>query len=236
MKKKLFLALLITLLLLLTASTALAVSYSDYTCTSCGNPCKAWYPISYNGLDCHGPVCYSCGIYMKEAVVHCTPADGSATCVLAPSCSVCSYAMNSEYEPDPDAHSMTDWGYCNSTQHYRYCPDCRRAEEYGFHTGAEATCNEKTVCTLCGHTYGEVSNTHVHGEWAPVGGVSGGQVVPFQKEVTISLPMALEGFTLMRADLKDGQETRTEIPCTPENGTLTFTIRTEGLFLLVPAA
>lgn len=121
------------------------------------------------------------------------------------------------------------WTFYSLAMHVRRCVDCNEIAHSGFHTGGEATCNEKIVCTLCGHTYGEVSNTHVHGEWAPVGGglhESGCS----QCQETGTINCTLWGF------LKDGQETRTEIPCTPENGTLTFTIRTEGLFLLVPAA
>lgn len=67
-----------------------------------------------------------------------------------------------------------------------------------------------------------------------VAGVYGGKVVNIHGKVTITLSVVPESFTLVRVDITDGVETRTEIPFTLEKGQLTFSTDAAGLFRLVP--
>ena len=68
-----------------------------------------------------------------------------------------------------------------------------------------------------------------------VSGVYGGEIVDIHGPVTITIPVDCEGFTVVRVEIVDGAEVRTEIPFTLENGQLTIETATAGLFLLVPA-
>ena len=171
MKKKLFLALLTTLVLLLAATTALAVSPSDYNCPVCGEPCTEWY--GYHGGDgtvsVHSPACYSCNVFVWDTEFLCTPAEGTATCTFPAVCSVCGSPDWLGSAPDPNAHGdMSIWLYASPTQHYRYCLNCRAEAsiEYEDHYGGTATCNEHAVCEGCGEPYGEyASDNHDWEDW-----------------------------------------------------------------------
>ena len=171
--KKMFLALLTTLLLLLAATTALAVSPSDYNCLVCGEPCTEWY--SYNGEDgtvsVHAPACYICYAIVWDTVFPCTPAEGTATCISPARCSICGSPDWIGSAPDPNAHGdMSRWFYAGPTQHYRYCLDCvaEASYEYEDHYGGTATCSKPAICEGCGSSYGELSTEHAMSEWKSI--------------------------------------------------------------------
>ncbi len=173
MKKKLFLALLTTLLLLLAATTALAVSPSDYNCLVCGEPCTEWY--SYFNQDgtasLHSPACYICYTFVWDTEFLCTPAEGTATCILPAVCSVCGDLDWAGSAPDPNAHGdMSRWINTSPTQHYRYCLDCvaEASYEYEDHYGGTATCSKRAICEGCGGSYGELSTEHAMSEWKSI--------------------------------------------------------------------
>ena len=171
--KKMFLALLTTLLLLLAATTALAVSPSDYNCPLCGEPCTEWY--SYHSGDgttsLHSPACYICYTFVWDVEFICTPAEGTATCLYPARCSVCGSLDLLGSAPDPNAHvDMSRWLYASPTQHYRYCLDCyaEASIEYEDHYGGTATCTERAICEVCNAGYGELAaDAHSWGEWTP---------------------------------------------------------------------
>ena len=169
--KKMFLALLTTLLLLLAATTALAVSPSDYNCPVCGEPCTEWY--SYHSGDgtvsVHSPYCSSCSVIAKAAESPCTPVEGTATCMDAARCSVCGSPDWIGSAPDPNAHGdMSRWLYASPTQHSRYCLDCGANDEYEDHYGGTATCSKRAICEGCGGSYGELSTEHAMSEWESI--------------------------------------------------------------------
>lgn len=68
-----------------------------------------------------------------------------------------------------------------------------------------------------------------------VTGSYGGKVVHLNTPVDITISVEGEGLTLVRVDMVDGIEVRTEVPYTAKDGKLTFTADAVGLFLLVPA-
>ena len=177
MRKKLFPALLMTLLLLLTATTALAVSPSDYNCPVCGEPCTEWYPLtSEDGTaSCHTPACRSCWAYVWDAMFPCTPDEDTATCSSPALCSVCGYPDTLGSAPNASKHSISDWLYDGPTQHCRYCTECGadHTYEYEDHYGGTATCTERAVCEGCGAAYG-MPDTENH-DWDPWEGYDGNQ-------------------------------------------------------------
>lgn len=115
-----------------------------------------------------------------------------------------------------------------------------------------------TVCPICGEYEGGVlpvliadaasaSLPHgtliVRGGEIPVDGVTwaitvadsyAGERVELRNPAVVAIPTELTSFTLVRVDMADGAEVRTEVPFTVENGKLTFTAEQIGLFLLLP--
>ncbi len=155
-------------------------------------------------------------------------------------------------------HLYNHWDILGDNMHYTDCALCGEYTDvgcmlWGVYDGEILL----TVCPVCGE-FGEmlfevlfarddvavpIGTLLVRGLEAPfegalygitVAGVYGGEVVNIHGEVTITLPIELEGFSLVRVDVVDGVETRTEIPFTLEDGQLTFTTVAAGLFLLVP--
>lgn len=173
MKKKLFLALLTALVLLLAVTTALAVSPSDYNCPLCGEPCTEWYGyFSQDGTaSLHSPACYICYTFVWDVEFLCTPAEGTATCLYPAVCSVCGSLDPLGSAPDPNAHvDMSRWIYASPTQHYRYCLDCfaENSYEYEDHYGGTATCSTQALCADCESYYGDIDpDAHEWGDWFP---------------------------------------------------------------------
>ena len=165
MKKKLFLALLTALLLLLAATTALAVSPSDYNCPSCGEPCTGWFQHHDDTTSVHAPYCSSCGVMVGTATFPCTPAEGTATCMDAALCSVCGSPDWLGSAPDPNAHDWGGWEGFSASTHIRVCLDCG-AEEEAPHTGGDGAC--WTTCGECGWNYSNPDGEHRSlANWVP---------------------------------------------------------------------
>ena len=118
----------------------------------------------------HWKVC-GCGIKMNVA----DHTGGEATCIEKAKCEVCGVEYG-ELNPDNHKHTevkdakeatCTEKGYTGDT----YCKDCDEKISDGNdidalgHTGGEATCVNKAVCTRCGEEYGDLDpNNHKHTE------------------------------------------------------------------------
>ena len=119
----------------------------------------------------HWHECVGCG-GIKDSAPH---EGGEATCKHKAVCTVC----GNEYgEFDSTKHgetevrnakeaTCTEDGYTGDT----YCKDCEEKIADGTvinalgHTGGEATCKHKAVCTRCNQEYGELdANNHKHTE------------------------------------------------------------------------
>ena len=68
-----------------------------------------------------------------------------------------------------------------------------------------------------------------------VAGVYGGSLMEIRRPVSIAIPVECENFQVVRVELIDGSEVRTEIPGKLQGGVLKLEIDQAGLFLLVPA-
>ncbi len=118
----------------------------------------------------HWKVC-GCGVKMNVA----DHTGGEATCTEKAKCEVCGVEYG-ELNPDNHKHTevrdakdatCTEEGYSGDT----YCLDCSNKISDGNdidalgHTGGEATCVNKAVCTRCGEEYGDLDpNNHKHTE------------------------------------------------------------------------
>ena len=120
--------------------------------------------------------CTDCGEKIVEGTVigKLGHTGGEATCSHKAVCTRC----GEEYgELDPENHKNTETinakdatcdedGYTGDT----YCNDCKQIVETGTvigklgHTGGEATCCHKAVCTRCGEEYGELNPDNHEGE------------------------------------------------------------------------
>lgn len=161
--------------------------------------------------------------------------------------------------PANGQHLYTHWDILGDHRHHTDCTQCGENADvactlWGMYDGETLL----TVCPVCG-AFGDtlfellfaredvavpIGTLLVRGAEAPyegalygvtVAAVYGGEVVNIHGKVTITLPVAPESFTLVRVDVTDGVETRTEVPFSLENGQLTFSTDAAGLFLLVPA-
>lgn len=161
--------------------------------------------------------------------------------------------------PANGQHLYTHWDILGDHLHHTDCARCGENADvactlWGMYDGETLL----TICPVCG-AFGDmpfellfaredvavpIGTLLVRGAEAPyegalygvtVAAVYGGEVVNIHGKVTITLPVAPESFTLVRVDVTDGVETRTEVPFTLENDQLTFSTDAAGLFLLVPA-
>lgn len=119
----------------------------------------------YEDETYHKKIC-GCGIFVREE-----HKGGTATCKDKAICEVCNHEygttnknnhVNIETKNQEEA-TCTEKGYTGDI----YCNDCQTTivtgkdiDELG-HTGGEATCNEKAVCSRCDKEYGEL-NTENH--------------------------------------------------------------------------
>lgn len=125
-------------------------------CPLCGGTEIEWFSLATSdGKDAHRQFCVPCYSLIGGTTEYCEPDWDSATCVSAPKCVVCGYAMTMTLQPDPDKH---DWGDASYSWHdndsgydagaSRHCMNyCGKAEAITV-TGVlvesrEATCTAK---------------------------------------------------------------------------------------------
>ncbi|MBR6668346.1 MAG: hypothetical protein IKL25_08315 [Clostridia bacterium] len=119
-----------------------------------------WYS---NADGTHTRICrQGCGLAETESC-----SGGTATCAQPAICTVC----HSFYGKALSEHSnMSDWRLYDSTQHSRYCKDCRIYEEYANHTSSTTVCGTLPTCDICGETYGiSTATVHWYLDWASNG-------------------------------------------------------------------
>lgn len=123
----------------------------------------------YEDETYHKKTC-GCGVYVREK-----HKGGKATCKNKAICEVCNHTygtvnasnhINTETKNQKEA-TCTEKGYTGDT----YCNDCKTTIITGKdstklgHTGGEATCSKKAVCTRCYIEYGELdTNNHKNTE------------------------------------------------------------------------
>lgn len=208
-----------------------------------GGPDNSSMPSHPNPIiESRAPTCYDEGYYR----IICD----------APGCTMPFYEIIS---PANGQHLYNHWDILGDHMHHTDCAVCGEYEDidctlWGMLNGETLL----TVCPVCGN-FGDtpfavliaredaavpIGTLLVRGIEAPFGnvlygvtvaGVYGSEVVNIHGEVTITLPIAAESFILVRVNVTDGVETRTEIPFTLAYGQLTFSTDAAGLFLLIPA-
>ena len=117
--KRFLLSLAMLLCILQLASVATAEGHAT-VCPDCGNTELSWYSVAMpDGKDAHRRYCKPCYVLVGGYTEICTPIEGSATCVSAPRCQVCGFAMSTSLKPDPNAHAWREptywWGYAEGT-------------------------------------------------------------------------------------------------------------------------
>ena len=101
---------------------------------------------------------------------------GEATCKDKAVCSVCGQVYgelnsnNHKGETEIRNNVVADCGNAGYTGD-TYCKDCQKVIKSGEaipatgnHTGGEATCKDKAVCSVCGQAYGELNSNNHKGE------------------------------------------------------------------------
>ncbi|MBR2152948.1 MAG: InlB B-repeat-containing protein [Clostridia bacterium] len=133
--------------------------------------CTAGTTYQYDDSN-HWQTCTGCGAVMNKAA----HSGGTATCSVKATCSTCKQAygsvnaskhVNTEIR-NAKAATCGAAGYTGDT----YCKDCgvktatgSTIAATGNHTGGEATCVAKAVCSVCSQAYGSLNaNNHKHTE------------------------------------------------------------------------
>ena len=84
---------------------------------------------------------------------------GEVTCSAKAICSICNQAYG---ELDSNNHSQTQAIIFDEQGHWFACADCGTALEYAAHSGGEATCSAKAICSVCEAEYGDLDASN-HG-------------------------------------------------------------------------
>lgn len=192
------------------------------------------------------PYCNSESSYEYEAHT-----GGTATCDSYAECTDC----GAPYGSLLDQHVYNNWAPAGDGAHTGCCSICNDSVSVACPVFAA---EGFTVCPICGEYAGGVlpvliadaasaslprGTLIVRGGEIPMDGVTwaitvagsyAGECVELRNPEVVAIPTELTGFTLVRVDMADGAEVRTEVPFTLENGKLTFTAEQIGLFLLLP--
>ncbi len=75
---------------------------------------------------------------------------GNATCHTAGTCGQC----GAEYYAEHD-FSVPDYQYVDEMKCATYCANCDEIGSWSYHTGGVSDCQNKSVCEICHHEYGE---------------------------------------------------------------------------------
>ena len=139
-------------------ATGLSTDPSDFICEQCGNPGDGWFPFASEGKDMHAPYCEECYVFVGEYEEVCTPAEGTATCLIPARCSVCNTPMTESQSPDPDAHKWSDWISESSERHYRICENRCGTVEFEEHVD-DGSCQYN--CEVCGQFCEDPEGEHI---------------------------------------------------------------------------
>lgn len=160
--------------------------------------------------------------------------------------------------PAGGQHLYKHWDILGGGMHHTDCAICGEYTDvactlWGLYEGEALL----TVCPVCGD-FGEtpfellfsrkddmvpIGSLMVRGLAEPIDGalygftvapVYGGTVRRIHGPVTIAIPVECEGFTVVRVEIIEDEEVRTEIPHTLQDGQLTIETDMAGLFLLIP--
>ena len=77
---------------------------------------------------------------------------GTATCKTKGECAIC----GAEYLADHD-FSVPDYKYVDDMKCATYCANCDEISNWSYHEGGVSTCQEKSICDICHHEYGELA-------------------------------------------------------------------------------
>ena len=75
---------------------------------------------------------------------------GTATCQTKGECAIC----GAEYLADHD-FSVPDYKYVDDMKCATYCANCDEISSWSYHEGGISTCQQKSVCEICHHEYGD---------------------------------------------------------------------------------
>ncbi|MBR3593034.1 MAG: hypothetical protein IKL44_00015 [Clostridia bacterium] len=77
---------------------------------------------------------------------------GNATCQTQGTCTQC----GAEYYADHD-FSVPDYQYVDEMKCANFCENCDLWIDWSYHEGGVSTCQQKSVCDICHHEYGELA-------------------------------------------------------------------------------
>lgn len=158
------------------------VHHSRY-CTDCGLDSSYEYEGHYTDIFCYGP-CAACGTYTynsngEHSMTQWTPSNDDTQhyryCERCQLNDTIEYADHADETGDglcdgcgstmPCQHTnMSAWYVIDSTQHFRYCPDCNDPSTYEYvaHFGGTANCLSGPSCEACGAGYGSPTGVHLN--------------------------------------------------------------------------
>lgn len=219
--------------------------------TNTYNPDRHWGLTSwkYYDDDQHYRYCPYC--VAERSIEYAPHTGGTATCDSYAECTDC----GAPYGSLLDQHVYNNWAPAGDGAHTGCCSICNDSVSVACPV---FTAEGFTVCPICSEYEGGVlpvliadaasaslprGTLIVRGGEIPVDGVTwaitvagsyAGERVELRNPAVVAIPTELTSFTLVRVDMADGAEVRTEVPFTLENGKLTFTAEQIGLFLLLP--
>jgi len=85
---------------------------------------------------------------------------GNATCQTKGECAIC----GAEYYADHD-FSVPDYQYVDDMKCANYCEHCDLYIDWSYHEGGVSDCQNKAICEICHHEYGELANHNYSSEW-----------------------------------------------------------------------
>ena len=103
----------------------------------------------------HWFACANC----DEKLEYAAHIGGEATCSQKAVCSTCNQAYG---ELDSSNHEQTATMKYDENGHWYACANCDEKLEYAAHSGGEATCSAKAICSVCEAEYGDLDASN-HG-------------------------------------------------------------------------
>ncbi len=124
------------------------------TCSTCkiayGSLKSHIYSTAWGSdVKSHWHICTSCG--SKDTSVTHTPG-AAATETTSQNCTVCGYVLAPATGHIKHNYTITQH---NETHHWNRCSGCSQTDQKVSHSGGQATCTEKAVCSVCKTGYGE---------------------------------------------------------------------------------
>lgn len=133
-------------------SGGVATCTNKAVCTVCNNEYGSYLDhnmtVYKNSENEHWLACSECGI-AGEKEAH---KGGVATCTNKAVCTVCGFEYGNK-----ENHKLTI-RQTDELFHWYKCEDCDAVSEKTAHSGGNATCTDKAVCTVCGKAYGNIGD------------------------------------------------------------------------------